>query len=256
LQYRYASKPPAMLLTHPLPNSRISDARNRAQNFPFRPLAPSLPFELAKARIKARYQDTPQDNITYFEAQLNKKTYALKEAAQYGLALAYFEDKQLSKAEKLLAELHNADNKNLFYVDALSDVYIQQKAFTKALNMLAKLDLLMPNNQVVTLNYANVLIEAGQLEKAAQVLQDFLLVNPSNFIAYDLLTSVYTKQKNKGLMHMSKAETYALLGAYPRAIDELQTAFNFIEDDQLLLKKRIKARILQFQEQENKLKRL
>jgi len=29
-KYRYASKPPAMLLTHPLPESRISDARQRA----------------------------------------------------------------------------------------------------------------------------------------------------------------------------------------------------------------------------------
>ncbi|MFQ3338840.1 MAG: putative Zn-dependent protease, partial [Colwellia sp.] len=41
-KYRYASKPPAMLLTHPLPESRIVDARQRALNYPARPLPPSL----------------------------------------------------------------------------------------------------------------------------------------------------------------------------------------------------------------------
>ncbi|HBY84881.1 MAG TPA: peptidase M48, partial [Colwellia sp.] len=50
-KYRYASKPPAMLLTHPLPESRIADARQRALNYPARPLPPSLGFELTKARL-------------------------------------------------------------------------------------------------------------------------------------------------------------------------------------------------------------
>lgn len=255
-QYRYASRPPAMLLTHPLPNSRITDAKNRAQNYPFRPLAPSLAFELAKARIKARYQGSAKDNIAFYKSQLTKKTYARKEAAQYGLAIAYFEDKQFNKAKDILLSLLKKDDKNLFYIDLLSDVYIQLKAFDKAIAMLQQLNLLMPNNQVVTLNYANVLTEAGQLEQAAELLQDFLLIKPDNFMAHDLLTNVYTKQKKQALMHISKAEVYALLGAYPRAVDELQTAYNYVDKDKPLLKKRIKARILQFQEQENKLKRL
>lgn len=255
-QYRYASKPPAMLLTHPLPNARITDAKARAQNYPFRPLAPSLEFELAKARIKARYQDSAKDNIVFYQSQLTKKTYARQEAALYGLAIAYFEDKQFTKAKEILLSLLEKDDKNLFYVDLLSDVYIQLKEFKPAISLLEKLNLLMPNNQVVTLNYANVLTESGQLEQAAELLQDFLLIKPDNFLAHDLLTTVYTKQKNSALMHMSKAEVYALLGAYPRAVDELQTAYNYVEKDKSLLKKRIKARILQFQEQENKLKRL
>ena len=56
-------------------------------------------------------------------------------------------------------------------------------------------------------------------------------------------------------MHASKAEVFALLGGYDRAIDELQTALNFTED-QPLIKKRIKARILQLREEQNKIQRL
>ena len=69
-KYRYKSKPPAMLLTHPLPESRISDARIRAQNYSPRPLPPSLQFELAKARITARYEGNAKDHIINFQLSL------------------------------------------------------------------------------------------------------------------------------------------------------------------------------------------
>lgn len=254
-KYRYASKPPAMLLTHPLPESRIADARQRAHNFPVRKLAPSLQFELAKSRIQARYQGKPKDHISYFKQQLIKKKYILKAAAEYGLAISYFENKQYRLAKELLESLHKQDKHNLFYIDVLTDVYLALKEHEQALTMLANLALYMPNNQVISLNYGNALLSAGNYEQAETVLQDFLLVNAGNFIAYDILTSVYQKQDKIGLMHTAKAEVLALLGAYRKAVDELQTSYNLVED-QPLLQKRIKARILQFQEQENKLKRL
>ena len=121
--------------------------------------------------------------------------------------------------------------------------------------MLSYLNLLMPNNQVVSLNYANALFKAKKYDESAQLLQDFLIVSPGNFIAYDLLTSLYREQGNMGLMHTNKAEILALLGGYSKAVDELQTSYNFFEEKPLQ-QKRIKARILQFQEQENRLKRL
>ncbi len=254
-KYRYKSTPPAMLLTHPMPESRIAEARIRAQNMPPKRLAPSLSFELAKARIIARYERDPEVNILLFLDTLKKQRYAIREAANYGLAISYFEHGEYNKAKSIVKELLKNDPNNLFYIDVLSDIYIQTKEFKKAILLLADLNLLMPNNQVVALNYANVLQEAEKYEQSAVILQDFLLVNPRHFIANDLLTTVYRKQNKTALMHVTKAEVYALLGAYPRAIDELQTGYNFAEK-QPLVKKRIKARILQIQEQELKLKRL
>jgi predicted Zn-dependent protease len=254
-KYRYKSKPPPMLLTHPLPESRIANARLRAQSLPIVELPPSLHFELAKARIKARYEGNSEDNIIQYQSDLTKRNYKIKAAAQYGLALSYFKDKNYKKAQEILEWLNRRDQKNLFYVDALADVYIQIKSFDKAIVMLSDLNLLMPNNQVVTLNYANVLSEGEKFAQAEVLLQDFLLVKPDNFIAYDLLTTVYRKMDKTALMHATKAETLALYGRYDRAIDELQTGYNFAKGKPLI-KKRINARILQFQAQEDKLKRL
>ena len=121
--------------------------------------------------------------------------------------------------------------------------------------MLGELNLIMPNNQVVTLNYANALLEDKKYSQAEVLLQDYLLVKPGNFIAYDILTTVYQKQEKKALMHATKGEVFALLGAYSRAIDELQTGYNFA-GEQPIVEKRIKARIIQFQDKEDKLKKL
>jgi predicted Zn-dependent protease len=254
-KYRYTSKPPAMLLTHPVPESRIADARIRAHGLESRPLAPSLNFALAKSRIQARYESTPEENILKFKDDFQKQKYTYKEAVNYGLALALFENKDYQEAKVILEKLISDDENNLFYADALTDVYIKTKELDKALVMLNELNLLMPNNQVVTLNYANTLLEAHKYSDAEVLLQDYLLVKPGNFIAYDILTTVYEKQNKKALMHATKGEVFALLGAYSRAVDELHTGYNLI-DNQPIVEKRIKARILQFQDQEQKLKRL
>ena len=58
---------------------------------------------------------------------MKKHNYNLKPAAQYGLALSYFENKEYKAAKNLLELLHRNDEYNLFYVDTLSDVYIQTK---------------------------------------------------------------------------------------------------------------------------------
>tara|TARA_B110000881_G_scaffold218852_1_gene239274 strand:- start:521 stop:1960 length:1440 start_codon:yes stop_codon:yes gene_type:complete len=254
-KYRYKSTPPPMLLTHPIPASRITDARQRAHSFPKRTLAPKLSFELAKARIIARYQNDPSYNIRFYQKKLRNKNYAIKEAAQYGLAVALLENKKYSEAQQVLEPLFSLDKNNLFYADVLSDIYLGLKDFDTAINMLEQLNALMPNNQVVTLNYANVLMSDKKLDESASLLQDFLLTQPKNVIVYDLLTNIYKQQKKPALMHSTKAEMYALLGAYQKSIDELHTAYNFTKESPII-RRRIKARILQIQAQEDKLKRL
>jgi len=254
-QYRYVSKVPPMLLTHPLPESRVSDARIRAQNYPFVLLKPSLDFELIQARIRARYEGSSKTNIGHFESLLRQKEYKIREAALYGLAISYLESKSALKARDILEKLLKADPNNLYYIDVISDVYIATKEFSKATTLLKRLNDLMPNNQVVALNYANVLQKANELEQASVILQDLLIAQPQNFLANDLLTTIYRKQDKIAAMHASKAEVFALLGIYPKAIDELQTAIKSSKDAPLF-KKRLKARILQLREEEQKIKRL
>lgn len=54
-QARYSSRPPEILLTHPLPESRLADARNRANQMRPTVVQSSEDFYLAKARTLGMY---------------------------------------------------------------------------------------------------------------------------------------------------------------------------------------------------------
>ncbi|MEI8642398.1 M48 family metalloprotease [Pseudoalteromonas sp. Hal099] len=82
-QIRYKYKPPAFLLTHPLPESRVSDVRLRAEQFPVRHLNPSLEFNLAKSRVLARYANKPENAEALFKKLMRENSYN-NTALKYG----------------------------------------------------------------------------------------------------------------------------------------------------------------------------
>ena len=254
-EYRMVSKPPARLLTHPLTETRIADARSRAADYPRRYLPINKQFELAKARIKARYSFKADYAVEYFEAAVDQDVQRSKEASLYGLALAYMRNEKIDKAKKVMDKLIAGDSDNLFYLDAMTDIHISMGQPLKAVEMLKPHVKHNPRNQVLALNQANAYISAQKYDNAISLLKDFLLVRKDYQIAHQLMSEAYQKSKQFSQMHQSKAEVYALYGAYNRAVDELQYAYNFAGDNHLA-KQRIKARIKQFRDQEERLERL
>ncbi|MFT2091163.1 M48 family metalloprotease [Paraglaciecola sp. 2405UD69-4] len=245
----------AFLQTHPLPESRIADARSRAASYRPRDIPPSLHFHLAKTRILARYYSNPKTNIAYFSDLLDKQAYVFKQAPLYGLALSYLANEQPQKAKEIIDGLVAAEPNNLFYLDTLSDIAVATKDFDKAIEKLTVQSRLTPYNQVVTLNLANIQIQNKQPEKAIAILKDYLLVNPQSMLAYELISEAYRMSDKRLEMHQAKAELYSLVASYPRAIDELHTAYNFADDRQIE-KQRIRARIEQFRTAQERLQSL
>lgn len=254
-KYRVRSKPPAFLLTHPLAESRIADARARASGYPVRNVPPNLNFHLVKARIQARYYSEPKNNIIYYRDQLAKETYVFEQAALYGLALSFYENEDYVLAEQAINVLLKNDSDNLFYIDSATDIAIAQKQYKKAISLLEQQSQHTPHNRVISLNLANVLIKSGEYQRATQILKDYLLLNPDHFLTRQLLAEAYGESGNMLEMHQNKAEIFVSLAAYDRAIDELHSAYNFAADRQLE-KQRIRARIDQLREAVNRLKAL
>ncbi|MBF7072875.1 M48 family metallopeptidase [Glaciecola sp. MH2013] len=255
VQARGRSNELAFLQTHPIPENRISETRARASTYGDRRIAPSLNFQLAKARIIARYEGNAQRNINYFAYQLQNQNYVLREAAMYGLALSYFDAESYASANQLLSELLANDNENLFYLDALTDVLIAQDTPDKAIELLKPIWQLKPKNKVLSLNLANAMIKNQDFAPAIQILRDILLVEPEHYLSYSLLVDAYRGTGQKREMYKANAEIYGLVLAYPQAIDELNFAYNETGED-FLEKQRIKARIEQFRSQMISLERL
>jgi predicted Zn-dependent protease len=252
---RLKSTPLAFLLTHPLPESRIADARSRAASFRTRNIPESINFHLAKTRILARYYANPKRNIQYFSDILQKQSYVFKQAAEYGLALSYLGDEQFEAALKLIDALLGENPDNLFYLDTYTDIAIEMNQHKKAINRLSAQIIHAPFNRVLTLNLANVLIKYKDFDRAISLLKDYLLINPDNMLAYNLLSDAYRISEQKLEMHQVKAELYALVASYPRAIDELHTAYNYA-DERKIEKQRIRARIEQFRIAQERLQAL
>nr|WP_229360310.1 M48 family metalloprotease [Ferrimonas sediminicola] len=255
-KYRFASKPPQMLLTHPLPESRVADARARAALYPYRPVPENLLFHLAKARVQVRYSKLDRDHALFlFDRQLKSGDPVVQDAARYGKALTLLDLERPDEAEEALNALLMKDPQNLFYLDTASDILLMQKRPEKALAMLRQAHKLRPDNSVIEINLANVLLQTGKLQEARALLEHQTNLNGDSVVAYDLLSQVYRRLGMVAERHMVQAELLALSAAYERAIEQLQYAYRQTRDDPLQ-KARIDARIKELRRSEQEMKSL
>lgn len=255
-RYRYTTTPPQMLLTHPLPESRITEARNRATQYPHRFVADNLNFHLAKARAQVRFSSFSENAaLSLFETQLKRKNYAFEEAALYGKALALFRLERFDQAESIIDTLLKKDYENLFYLDTKTDILLEKREFKQAISMLETQLNLKPNSLVISANLANIYIHADQATKAIPLLEELIFLNRKNRLAYQLLFDAYQKLENKAMQHYSRAEVMALSADYKGAIEQLNFAYRYSKGDSLQLA-RIEARIRQFKRAEKAMEAL
>lgn len=247
-RYRFTTKPPQMLLTHPLPESRISEARIRAQQYPLRQIPDNLNFQLAKARIQVRFSGYSEAAVlSIFEKQLKHNRYSFKSAAQYGKALALFRMEKFDESEVIIDELLRKAPNNLFFIDTKTDLLTQKGDFKSAIKLLLKEQQIKPTSNVVNTNLANVYIEDNQTEKAIPLLEDLIFLDKQDQLAYQLLHQAYKKNGNKAMAYYVKAEYLALSADYKTAIDQLNFAYKQSKENPLQLA-RIEARIRQFRQ--------
>lgn len=229
-EYRYASTPPPMLLTHPLPEDRITDSRARAQAYPPMRILPSLDYHLTRARIVARYAGIESDAaMDWLERTQKKAAPDLIPAFEYGRALVHLDTKQLSEASQILTRLNRADPNNIFYLDAMSDLYIEQKQPDKAITMLKNALERIPNNKVLTINYANALLEAEKTEEAIRILQRYTHDNPEDTNGWHLLSRANITVGNSGEDLAARAEILALQANWNKAIQYYTQASQLAE---------------------------
>ena len=224
-QYRFSSTPPQMLITHPLPTTRITEARDRAALYPNKYYPPSLDYQLAKARIQVRYGVLkPEEALQFFQHQLKTRTFKLKDAALYGQALALLQLNKNKQAKKIMVELAKAQPNNLFYLDTLTDIDLALKHNDEAIARLQKANNRYTNNPVTTINLAVALQQAKKYNQAKKLIRDYLRSNETDMIALSVYIDLLNKTDDKVIMYMQRANMAQLSANYPKALNELQSA--------------------------------
>lgn len=224
-KYKYASMPPQMLSTHPLPETRLAEARLRAAQLKTQKVNSDLNYQLSKARVTVRFTSiSGQAAIDLYKSQLKNNKYQIKEAAEYGLALAYFKNKQYQLGEERITPLINAQPNNLYYLDFMTDTLLALKKTDEAIKMLTPLQQQSPNNEVLTLNLVVVLQMAKQYQQAEKILSLFLRSNPEHVLAHILAIDLYKLTQDKAKEHAHRAQHLALKGLFRQASQEMGTA--------------------------------
>ncbi|MES2071008.1 MAG: M48 family metalloprotease [Pseudomonadota bacterium] len=233
----YNDTAPAYLRSHPLTTERIADIQARQIDQRYKQHVDGLDFFLTQARVRVLQDAGTQgliDTAEMFANQLKNQKELGKIAAKYGLAFVAYKQRDYVKAESLLNEVvkqvqQDARYKNMLketsaFADLAIDIKIANKQPDLAVKEAEAAMQQLPLSRSIARQYAEALLAAKRQEDAARFLRDQVQLYRQEPALYKLLAKAYSAEGKQALEHMSLAEAYALNGALPAAIQQLDIA--------------------------------
>ena len=224
------SRPPEFLLTHPVTEKRIADARGRAMASSMRQYSRSPEFHLIKARALVAISNNPKNAIKRFNAQLRSNPQN-PQGAKYGLALAYIGAGEFDLARRSLARLLKDNPYQLSFQYADLELDIATKEYNQGLAKLDKLLRLSPNNYPLTTIKSEILWQAHRYEEAGEVLTALSRMRPEDPMIWYRLAEVRGLAGNISGVHEARAEYFILVGAFDQAREQLSLAVKLVASD-------------------------
>jgi predicted Zn-dependent protease len=224
----YNDGAPAYLQSHPLTTERIADIQSRIRDQRYRQRADSIEFQLIRARVRVLQDPSAQglrDSAVTFENQLLLKSRVQTAAAKYGLAMIALRQDDPKKALALVEDARTAALKDSAPIVALAiEARMAAGQTAEALKQAQAARSAFPVSRGFAMQYADALIAAGRTDEAVTFLRDQAQLYRSDIDVQDHLAKAYSAQGRQALQHLALAESYALKGALPAALDQLQIA--------------------------------
>ena len=224
---RYGTRPPEFLLSHPVTESRIADSRGRAARYPQRAYPEHLEYLIMRARVVTHYMPNKKDAIIEYQRLLDAAdTEVSRDGARYGLAMAYWEDRDFAMANAALAPLLAKDPNRISYLVTQAEILTAQNEAGLAVDFLARHLSINPGNHPLTMAYANALIESRRYLEAAEILDNHVKTRPEDYSIWYLIAETQGQAGDISKVHQARAEYYVLIGDFRRARQQLQFALN------------------------------
>ncbi|OCG06494.1 hypothetical protein A9G13_09440 [Gilliamella sp. wkB178] len=246
-QTRFTSKPPEILLTHPLPNSRLTDIRNRSMQYSKQSVTSSLNYYLAKARLAvllSRNKNTGKLLVEDYKKLNNEQS---KVAIIYCGALADYRSGNYQKAKQQLQSLLDNDPNNLWYIDLMTDIDLGMNNNSDAISRLQTALKKAPDSSALQLNLANAYVKNKNYQQAVSLLHRYTYDHNDDMNGWDILITAYGGLRSRAQEMSARAELIALQGQFQQSIQLLQNAKNQTQGNQAMVSK-IDARISQLQQ--------
>jgi predicted Zn-dependent protease len=251
---RYAgNRPPEFLLTHPVTESRVSDARSRARKQPRQVYTDKVEYHLMKARIEVLGSRNTHETAKLFRDRIANNHQA--EASHYGLALALAQSGNLQEAREITNRLRKTKPGEIAYIVALTEIDILDGQFQQAEQLLEKALSLIPDNHPLTMTLANSYLKSNQAHRAEALLKKHSESHPRDPALWYLLAETHGLAGNIVGVHQARAEYFILNGMLDKAKKQLSYALPLVKNENLTHSK-IETRMAQIEQMKQVIKNL
>ena len=228
---RFTSRPPEFLLSHPVTETRIADARSRANRIPFRGDSNTLEYHLMRSRIEVHYQNDKSNAVTEFSNRLNASRTDLERTTNtYALALAYLDNKQYELAMESLTKLLAADPNRITYVVTRADILTKSGDPQAALDYLDRHLRINPSNHPLTMSQVDALIELRRYPEAVSIMERLAQSRPEDHNLWYQIAETQGMAGDISKVHQARAEYFILVGDFRSAREQLNYALRIEAD--------------------------
>lgn len=225
----YQKAPPEYLLTHPLFDSRIADAQNRAQAFKGTPHKDSLLFQLVRARLEVDKHENSHKKVKRLQDRLTTGTYDSLPAAEYAYALALINDHQTQPALNLLESLSQTHPDSWLLSLSLLEAKAPNIPLRETLEQSTHLLQRYPDNEAILLKHLDWLLANKQPQVVIKKLFPYQKDPRTNPVMYQLLAKAYSQLSKKTEVHRAQAEWHFGRGEFKEALAQLGFAHDYAE---------------------------
>ncbi len=218
----YETALPEYLRSHPVTTRRISEARDRATQYPAHTDPDDDAFVHMQARLRALSANDTKAAVRYFSAELDARRDT--DANRYGLALALTRVRDYTASGKLLSALIVKRPAYPVYQIAAAENAIAAGRLNEGLAQYQRTAESLPNNPVVARYYAEALLKAKRAGAARDWARTALRGDEQNPDLYRLLSSAAGEAGHLAEAHQAYAEYYYLNGEPKRALQQLKLA--------------------------------
>jgi beta-barrel assembly-enhancing protease len=210
------------LLTHPITESRIADTRNRAEQAKLGGTEDSLRYQLIRARVQLKYEDTPGLAAKRFQAQLDENPKS--DVARYGLAIAQIKGTKLKKTQKNPTPLLAKSPNDITYNLAQIELDITNNRLPDAQQRTDRMLTQYPGNYPLNQVRVDLLLKQNRTADAEKALDGLLKSRPDDPDVWYQVAETRGLSGNIIGLHQARAEYFALVGDFQQAIQQLDFA--------------------------------
>ncbi len=254
------STSPSFSRTHPLSIQRMSDMQNRARSLPANARADSSDFHFVRAKLRVLQAGSGQetlDAIRYLESRAQDTSGIERAASYYGIAVGWLKQHDFAKANKAYQAATSGARSHYMLANLAVDLALAQNDADEALKLAQAAYARWPEQRSLAMAQAESLQRLRRDQEAVDFLKQQQLKWSDEPKFYQMAAVSYSRLRQVVAERRNMADYYAMTGALPAAVEQLQQARAASKDfyEQSQIDARVRELQRQLKEERDLLKR-